>query len=89
MKLIQYQKNHEKIFLYLLIFVVINTMFKSLRCVYSLKERKFIKNGGRDYSRDRHSPVGCDGSGAAAGWSWSGAIESDDPGVEPLYYATP
>ena len=64
-------------------------MFKSLRCVYSLKERKFIKKkGGRDYSKDRHSPAGWDGSGAA-GWSWSGAIESDDPGVEPFYYATP
>ena len=63
-----------------------NTMFKSLRCVYSLKERKYIKTGGRDYSKDRHSAAGCcDWTGAAGCCdSRSGAIESDDPGVDTI-----
>ena len=49
------------------------------------------KNGGRDYSRDRHSLRGADDADAGAGVDDADAacgVESDNR-VEPLNYATP
>ena len=56
------------------------------------KKRINKKWGGRDYSRDRHFLRGADDADAACGVDDADAacgVESDDPRVEPLYYATP
>ena len=74
--------------MYLLIFVVRNPMFKSLSMCLQLERKKIYKKTGGETTPETVTLQQVVVTGAA-GWSWRGAIESDDPGVKPFYYATP